>query len=54
MSAVTRRDILKIGLAGSAALAATGLGFDVAVAESTKVKIAKNSASTQLLSRTQM
>ena len=38
MSAVTRRDILKIGLAGSGAIVAAGLGFDVAVAESTKVK----------------
>jgi len=35
---VTRRDILKIGLAGSGAIVATGLGFDVAVAESTQVK----------------
>ena len=38
MSAVTRRDILKIGLAGSGAIVAAGLGFDVALAESTKVK----------------
>jgi formate dehydrogenase major subunit len=38
VSAVTRRDILKIGLAGSGAIAAAGLGFDVAMAESTKVK----------------
>jgi len=38
VSAVTRRDILKIGLAGSGAIVAAGLGFDVAVAESTKVK----------------
>jgi formate dehydrogenase major subunit len=35
---VTRRDVLKFGVAGAAALAATGLGFDVAFAESTKVK----------------
>jgi len=35
---VTRRDILKIGLAGSGAIVAAGLGFDVAVAESTRVK----------------
>jgi len=35
---VTRRDILKTGLAGSGALLAAGLGFDVALAESTKVK----------------
>src|SRR5256885_8824245 len=33
---VTRRDFLKAGAAG--ALAAAGLGFDVALAESTKVK----------------
>jgi len=38
VSAVTRRDILKIGLAGSGAIVAAGLGFDVALAESTKVK----------------
>jgi formate dehydrogenase major subunit len=38
VSVVTRRDILKIGLAGSGAIVAAGLGFDVAVAESTKVK----------------
>ena len=38
MASVTRRDILKTGLAGSGALLAAGLGFDVAVAESTKVK----------------
>ncbi len=38
MTAVTRRDILKIGLAGSGAIVATGLGFDAAVAESTRVK----------------
>jgi len=35
---VTRRDILKTGLAGSGALLAAGLGFEVALAESTKVK----------------
>jgi formate dehydrogenase major subunit len=35
---VTRRDILKAGLAGSGALLAAGLGFEVALAESTKVK----------------
>ena len=38
MASVTRRDILKTGLAGSGALLAAGLGFDVASAESTKVK----------------
>ncbi len=36
--AVTRRDFLKVGVAGAGALAATGLGFDVAVADATKVK----------------
>jgi formate dehydrogenase major subunit len=35
---VTRRDFLKVGVAGAGALAASGLGFDVALAESTKVK----------------
>src|SRR5437016_9173144 len=35
---VTRRDFLKVGAAGASALAAAGLGFDVALAESTKVK----------------
>lgn len=38
MTAVTRREILKIGVAGTGALVASGLGFDVALAESTKVK----------------
>jgi formate dehydrogenase major subunit len=38
MPAVTRRDFLKAGTAGAAALAAAGLGFDVALAQSTKVK----------------
>ncbi len=38
MTEFTRRDILKIGLAGSGAIVATGLGFDVAMAESTRVK----------------
>jgi formate dehydrogenase major subunit len=38
VTAVTRRDILKIGLAGSGAIVATGLGFDMAVAESTRIK----------------
>ena len=37
MTEVTRREILKIGLAGSGAIVATGLGFDMAVAESSKV-----------------
>jgi formate dehydrogenase major subunit len=35
---VTRRDVLKLGLAGAGALAASGLGFDVALAQSTKIK----------------
>jgi len=35
---VTRRGFLKVGVAGAGALAAAGLGFDVAYAESTKVK----------------
>jgi formate dehydrogenase major subunit len=35
---VTRRDVLKFGIAGASALVASGLGFDVAMAESTKVK----------------
>ena len=38
MQTVTRRDVLKFGVAGAGALAATGLGFDVAFADSTKVK----------------
>ena len=38
MPAVTRREFLKVGAAGAGALAAWGLGFDVALAESTKVK----------------
>jgi formate dehydrogenase major subunit len=38
VASVTRRDILKTGLAGSGALLAAGLGFDVAFADSTKVK----------------
>jgi formate dehydrogenase major subunit len=36
---VTRRDVLKFGIAGAGALVGSGLGFDVAVAESTKVKL---------------
>ncbi|HEY0829765.1 MAG TPA: twin-arginine translocation signal domain-containing protein [Candidatus Dormibacteraeota bacterium] len=35
---VTRRDFLKVGAASAGAVAAAGLGFDVALAESTKVK----------------
>jgi len=35
---VTRREFLKVGAAGAGALAASGLGFDVALAESTRVK----------------
>src|SRR6266568_2013394 len=38
MPTVTRRAFLKVGVAGAGALAASGLGFDVALAESTKVK----------------
>jgi formate dehydrogenase major subunit len=38
MPAVTRRDFLKVGVAGAGALAASGLGFDVALADSTSVK----------------
>ena len=38
MPTVTRREFLKVGAAGAGALAATGLGFDVAIAESTTVK----------------
>src|SRR6202051_4963279 len=38
MPTVTRRDFLKAGTAGAAALAVAGLGFDVALAQSTKVK----------------
>jgi len=35
---VTRREFLKVGAAGAGALAASGLGFDVALAESSRVK----------------
>lgn len=38
MPTVTRREFLKVGVAGAGALAASGLGFDAALAESTKVK----------------
>ena len=38
MRTVTRRGVLKVGVAGAGALVASGLGFDVAFAESTKVK----------------
>ncbi|TME22267.1 MAG: hypothetical protein E6I67_06135 [Chloroflexi bacterium] len=38
MATVTRREFLKVGVAGAGAVAATGLGFDIAVAESTRVK----------------
>ena len=38
MPTVTRREFLKVGAAGAGALAASGLGFDVALAESTRVK----------------
>jgi formate dehydrogenase major subunit len=35
---VTRREFLKVGAAGAGALAASGLGFDIAAAASTTVK----------------
>jgi formate dehydrogenase major subunit len=35
---VTRREFLKVGAAGAGALAASGLGFDLALADSTTVK----------------
>ena len=38
MPTVTRRDFLKAGVAGTSALAGSALGFDVALADSTKVK----------------
>ena len=38
MPTVTRREFLKVSAAGAGALAASGLGFDIALAESTKVK----------------
>lgn len=38
MSPVTRREFLKVGAAGAGALAVSGLGFDVALADSTTVK----------------
>ncbi len=38
MPTVTRREFLKVGVAGAGAIAASGLGFDVALAESTRVK----------------
>jgi formate dehydrogenase major subunit len=38
LSTVTRREFLKVGGAGAGGLAVSGLGFDVALAESTKVR----------------
>ncbi|HEY3196267.1 MAG TPA: hypothetical protein VGK42_13620 [Candidatus Dormibacteraeota bacterium] len=38
MQTVTRRDVLKFGIAGAGALVVTGLGFDDAVAKSNRVK----------------
>ena len=38
MQTVTRRDALKFGIAGAGALMATGLGFEVAVAKSNRVR----------------
>src|SRR5712671_3459752 len=35
---VTRRDVLKFGVAGAGALVVSGLGFEIAYAESTRVK----------------
>ena len=35
---VSRREFLKVGAAGAGALAASGLGFDIALADSTRVK----------------
>src|ERR1700694_1772694 len=39
MQTVTRRDVLKFGIASAGALVVSGLGFDVAVAEPTKIKL---------------
>ena len=39
MQTVTRRDVLKFGIAGAGALVASGLGFEAALAESTKIKL---------------
>ena len=38
LTTITRRELLKIGVAGTGAVVASGLGFEVALAESTKVK----------------
>ena len=38
MPTVTRREFLKVGAAGAGALAASGLGFDDALAKSTRIK----------------
>jgi len=38
LSPVTRREFLKVGAAGAGALAASGLGFEVALADSATVK----------------
>ena len=38
MPTVTRREFLKVGMAGAGALAASGLGFDDALAKSTQIK----------------
>ena len=38
MPTSTRREFLKVGVAGAGALAISGLGFDLALAESTKIK----------------
>jgi formate dehydrogenase major subunit len=38
LNTVTRRDVLKFGVAGAGALVVSGLGFEIAYAESTKVK----------------
>jgi formate dehydrogenase major subunit len=36
---ITRREFLKVGAAGTGGLVASGLGFDIAYAESSKVKL---------------
>src|SRR5438552_18958193 len=35
---VSRRELLKVGAAGAGAIVGTGLGFDIALAESTTIK----------------
>ena len=38
MPTVTRREFLKVGVAGAGTLAVSGLGFDVALAKSNRIK----------------